>query len=128
MALQVQIASLGAPGRTLLLDPRSLLVGEVIRDRKLLPCQSKRARVSDNERADDVCSVGRAEPPAHSGADVPAVGAVSGIAQSSHQFGECGSCPAHLPAWLPDGCREPKAGERRDDEVKRVARIATVRA
>jgi hypothetical protein len=72
-------------------------------------------------------SVGRTEPTAHSGADVPTVGAVTGIAQASHQFGECGSCPPQLPAWLPYRCREPKAGKRRDDEVKRVPRIAAVR-
>ena len=36
MALQIEIATLGAPGRTLLLDPGSLLLGEVVRDRELL--------------------------------------------------------------------------------------------
>src|SRR6185437_11486756 len=96
MALQVEVTAFGAPGRTLLLDSRKLLVSEVIRDRKLLSRETKRAGVGDDDCAYYMRSVRRSESAGYAGADVSAVGAVSGIAQSCHQFGEFGSCPAHF--------------------------------
>ncbi len=126
MALQIKVAALGAPGRTLLLDPRSLLLGEMVWDRKLLPGQPQRTGIGDHEGANHMRGVGRTEATADARSNVPTMGAVARVSQLSHQFreGRCG--PPELPPGLPYRSGKPEAGQRRDNQIEGVLGIAPV--
>ena len=77
VTLKIKVAALSAPGRTLLLHSRSLLVGEVLRNRKLLSRQAQRARVAHNDRANHMFGVGGPKPAGDASTNVTAVSAIS---------------------------------------------------
>jgi hypothetical protein len=60
------------------------------------------------------------------GAEVPALGAVAGVAEPAHQLGECARHPAAAPAWLGDRTGEPEPRQRRDDQVERLTWVGTM--
>ena len=110
MTLQVEVAPLGAPGRTFLLDPCSLLLGEMVWNRELLPRQAQRTRIGDHKGANHMRGVGGTKPTTDAGANVPTMGAISRVAQPCHQVRERRCGPPELPPGLPYRSGNPKPG------------------
>src|SRR4029450_12197550 len=112
--------------RTLLLYPGSLVVGEVLRNGKLLTSKAQGAWVGDHDRPDHMLGVGGAQPTSNAGANVATMSSVTRVAESGHQLGKCRTRAAEVPAALPDRGGESEARQRWDHKIERVPRIGTV--
>src|ERR671914_1493667 len=75
----------------------------------------------------DPVAVEAGEHPDYPRTDVPTLGTVAIVAEAMHQLGEGPGGAGHLPTRLPDGRREPEAGQGRRHDVVSVGRVATVR-
>ena len=79
--------------------------------------------------ADDVLGVHHAEQAGHAGAGVGALGGITGVAEAAHQLRPGrGDAEQVAPAGAGHRSGEPVAGQRRDDHVEGVGRVAAVGA
>ena len=90
------------------------------------PMSASALGIGVDVRADDPIGVVDPQVSRHACTDIAAVGAVALVPEAAHQLHPCLRGTRELPAGVGERAGEPEPGERRNDHVERICRVASV--